>query len=107
MKNVRQTELFRAWLGGLRDVTGRAIVVRRIKRFAQGNPGDSRGVGDGIFEFRIHFGPGYRVYFVRRDEVVIVLLCGGDKDSQQADIARAKRLAAEEGKTYEFEDDGI
>ena len=64
-------------------------------------------VGDGVFEVRIHFGPGYRIYFTRRGAELIVLLCGGDKGSQQSDIAKAKQLAAEEGDTNAFEDDRI
>ena len=105
--NVRQTEEFRKWLGNLRDRTGRAIVLRRVKRFAQGNPGDARSVGEGVFELRIHVGPGYRVYFIRKGAEIIVLLCGGDKGSQQTDIAKAKRLASEEVEASDFEDDRI
>ena len=74
---------------------------------SSGNPGDSRSVGEGVFELRIHFGPGYRVYFVRRGVELILLLCGGSKSSQQANIARAKKLAGEEAITYEFEDDRV
>ena len=107
MKNVKQTDEFRTWLSDLRDRTGQAVIVRRIKRFAQGNPGDSQSVGDGVFELRIHFGPGYRVYFVRRGLTLVLLLCGGDKSSQQRDIALAKRLAAEGEGGHEFKDDGI
>lgn len=107
MTNVRQTEEFQRWLWNLRDRAGRGVLIRRIKRFAQGNPGDSRSVGDGVFELRIHFGPGYRVYFVRRQTEITLLLCGGDKGSQQSDIAKAKRLAAGEVQTSEFEDDRI
>ena len=107
MTNVRQTDEFRDWIRNLRDRTGRGIIIRRIKRFAQGNPGDTRNVGGGVFELRIHFGPGYRVYFVRRGIEIIVLLCGGDKGSQQSDIAKAKKLAGEEVETNEFEDDRI
>ncbi len=64
-------------------------------RLAEGNPGDSRSVGSGIVELKIDYGPGYRVYYVRRDEIVIVLLCGGDKSSQSKDILKAQKLAAE------------
>lgn len=68
-------------------------IMQRIDRLKLGNPGDIRSVGDGISELRIHYGPGYRVYFTRRGEIVVLLLCGGDKSSQRADIAIAKKLA--------------
>lgn len=69
-------------------------ILARIDRLALGNPGDVAPVGEGVSEMRIHYGPGYRVYFVQRGEEVVVLLCGGDKASQSADIAEAKKLAA-------------
>jgi putative addiction module killer protein len=77
------------------DRTAAAIVPRRIRRVAMGNLGDARSVGDGVSELRIHHGPGYRVYFTRRGNTVIVLLCGGDKGSQARDITQAKALAKE------------
>jgi putative addiction module killer protein len=92
---VEQTPEFETWLSSLRDRIARAIIVRRIERVAGGNMGDVRPVGDGVSELRVDHGPGYRVYFVRRGAVVIVLLCGGDKGSQVRDIARAKALAQE------------
>lgn len=92
---VEQTPVFEAWLRGLRDTVTRAIIARRIERVAAGNLGDVRPVGDGLSELRIDHGPGFRVYFVRRGERVIVLLCGGDKGSQARYIARAKALAQE------------
>lgn len=95
MLTVETTETFDAWLRSLRDATTRAIIARRIRRVAMGNLGDTRSVGERVSELRVHHGPGYRVYYVRRGETVIVLLCGGDKGSQARDIDRAKALAQE------------
>ena len=97
MIDVRRTAEFTQWLRDLRDVRGRAKIVARIDRLAFGNPGDVSAVGCGVSELRIHFGPGYRVYFMRRGKQLILLLCGGDKSTQQTDIRRAKQLAAGEG----------
>nr|WP_252263873.1 type II toxin-antitoxin system RelE/ParE family toxin [Paracidobacterium acidisoli] len=80
---------------GLRDAQARARIAARIRRLAFGNPGDVKPVGDGVSELRIHYGPGYRVYFIQRGTVLIVLLCGGDKSTQDKDIEAAKRLAKE------------
>jgi putative addiction module killer protein len=90
---VRQTEIFSRWLGGLADRRARAKIAARIDRLAHGNPGDVASVGEGISELRVHFGPGYRVYFVTRGRSVVILLCGGDKSSQPNDIKIAKQLA--------------
>jgi putative addiction module killer protein len=79
----------------LRDQQARSIIQARIERLASGNPGDVKPVGEGVSELRISRGPGYRVYFVQRGQTFILLLCGGDKSSQSADIQRAKALAAE------------
>jgi len=79
----------------LRDSEARARIAARVRRLAFGNAGDSKSVGEGVSEMRIHYGPGYRVYFVRRGDTLIVLLCGGDKNSQARDIVAAKRLATE------------
>lgn len=95
MIEVRQTEVFRAWLSGLHDGRAAARITARIRRLEQGNPGDAKPVGSGLLEMRIDYGPGYRVYCVRRGPVVVVLLCGGDKRSQRRDIKRAQSLAAE------------
>lgn len=95
MPTVKRTDEFSSWLKGLRDVRAKAKVVARIDRLALGNPGDVGPVGDGISEMRIHYGPGYRMYYVSRGEEVVVLLCGGDKGSQDLDIAAAKKLASE------------
>ena len=78
---VLRTPVFAAWLETLRDQRGRAIIAQRITRLAAGQIGDAKAVGDGVRELRVDHGPGYRLYFVRRGETVIVLLCGGDKGS--------------------------
>jgi putative addiction module killer protein len=96
MPMVRQTETFSAWLKDLRDARGRVKILARVQRLEDGNAGDVAPVGDGVSEMRIHFGPGYRVYYVNRGGAVILLLCGGDKGSQQRDIEAAKKLAREE-----------
>jgi putative addiction module killer protein len=93
---VRQTEAFSAWLKQLRDARARTKIIARIQRLEEGNAGDVTPVGDGLSEMRIHFGPGYRVYYVNRGAELILLLCGGDKSSQQRDIDAAKKLAREE-----------
>lgn len=81
---------FSEWLEGLRDIQARAIIRKRLNRVRQGNLGNSRSVGDGVFELKVDFGPGYRVYFGNDGEKIVVLLCGGDKNSQEADIRKAK-----------------
>jgi len=92
---VRRTEDFITWLGGLRDTVARARIAKRIDRLARGNFGDAKSVGDGVSELRFDFGPGYRIYYTRRGNVVVILLCGGDKHSQARDIDRARQLAKE------------
>ena len=92
---VRRTAEFIAWLTALRDVQARARITKRINRLAAGNFGDTKSVGDGVSELRFDFGPGYRVYYTLRGDVVVILLCGGDKASQARDIARAKVMAQE------------
>jgi putative addiction module killer protein len=94
MIEVRKTAVFSDWMANLRDGRGRAKIAARIDRLAFGNPGDVQSVGEGVSELRIHSGPGYRVYFVRRGETLIVLLSGGDKTTQTRDIKTAKKLAA-------------
>jgi putative addiction module killer protein len=93
MLEIRQTETFRNWLFQLTDVKAAARIQARIDRFSLGNPGDTKSVGEGIHEMRIDHGPGYRVYYLRRGRIVVVLLCGGDKSTQERDIKRAKKLA--------------
>lgn len=95
MIEVRQTERFRKWLTGLRDERARARILKRLDRARAGNLGDVAPVGEGVSEIRIFYGPGYRVYFVQRGAELIVLLCGGDKSTQAADIAEAKAMAKE------------
>ena len=95
MIELRETESFAAWLGALRDNVARARIVSRVRRLAFGNAGDVRPVGEGISELRIHHGPGYRVYYQQRGALLVILLCGGDKATQEADIKTAKRLAKE------------
>ncbi|MDE2385693.1 MAG: type II toxin-antitoxin system RelE/ParE family toxin [Alphaproteobacteria bacterium] len=93
MIEIRRTKDYEDFVEGLRDEKARALIAIRVDRLAQGNPGDVAPVGEGVSELRLHYGPGYRVYFVRRGLVLIVLLCGGDKASQAKDIKRAKELA--------------
>ncbi|MCY4631428.1 MAG: type II toxin-antitoxin system RelE/ParE family toxin [bacterium] len=93
MLEVQQTEAYARWFRRLRDTRARAQINVRIRRLSLGNPGDARPVGEGVSELRIDYGPGYRVYFVRRGRSLIVLLAGGDKDSQDRDIRRALELA--------------
>lgn len=95
MIEVRQTREFALWRSGLRDSVTRKRIGARIDRLAFGHLGDVKAVGDGVSELRLDFGPGYRLYFVRRGDVLIVLLCGGDKATQARDIDRAKRLTRE------------
>ena len=95
MIEVRQTAVFSKWLSGLRDRRGKRAITVRIERLAFGNAGDVKPVGHGVSELRVSHGPGYRVYFVKRGTVLIVLLCGGDKNSQAADIAKAHAMAEE------------
>jgi putative addiction module killer protein len=92
---IRQTAIFSLWLRALRDQRAKARIVARIRRASFGNVGDVRSVGARVSEMRIDHGPGYRVYFVRRGDTLIVLLCGGDKSTQDHDIARAKAIARE------------
>jgi putative addiction module killer protein len=93
MIEIRKTETFVKWLDDLRDIKARSRLLVRIERLAAGNPGDVKPVGEGVSELRIHYGPGYRVYFVERGQAVIILLAGGDKSTQAKDIRTAIRLA--------------
>lgn len=96
---VRRTGEFAAWLSGLRDKQGRAKILARIDRLEDGNPGKTRSVGAGVVEMKIDFGPGSRVYYIQRGQLLILLLCGGDKSTQSNDIKRAKALAAQWAET--------
>ena len=93
MIEIRKIDNFVRWLDGLRDVRARAKVQARIERLARGNPGDVQPVGEGVSEMRIDFGPGYPVYFKRVGREIVILLAGGDKRTQSADIKTALRLA--------------
>lgn len=94
MIEVRRTEEFAKWLKALRDQTARAKILVRIQRVEAGNFGDVK-FFDGIGELRITHGPGYRVYFMQHGQVMVILLCGGDKSTQDRDIANAKAIARE------------
>lgn len=93
MIEIRQTEVYARWFARLRDRQARARIDVRIRRMSLGNPGDVRPVGEGVSELRIDYGPGYRVYFVQRGEVVVILLAGGTKGTQEQDIQTARELA--------------
>jgi putative addiction module killer protein len=93
MIEIRQTETFARWLAGLHDSRARARINVRIRRLSVGNPGDVKPVGEGVSEMRIDYGSGYRVYFVQRGAALIILLAGGDKRTQDRDIATARQLA--------------
>ena len=93
MVEIHQTEAYTHWFRRLRDRQARVRIDNRIRRMSLGNLGDVRPVGEGVSEVRIDYGPGYRVYFMQRGETLIVLLAGGDKDSQARDIRRAQELA--------------
>jgi putative addiction module killer protein len=95
MVELIKTSTFDAWLRALRDRRAVMRIAARIDRLASGNPGDVKPIGGGLSEMRIDHGPGYRVYFMQRGSIVIVLLCGGDKATQQRDIEQAKALATE------------
>ena len=94
MISIRRTRQFDGWLAGVKDGSARARLAVAIGKLAYGL-GDIAPVGEGISELRLHFGPGYRVYFVRRGDELIILLCGGTKRRQSADIGEARRLATE------------
>jgi putative addiction module killer protein len=90
---IFRSETFDVWLRELRDIRARARIEARTLRLSQGNPSDVKPVGSGVSEMRIDYGPGYRVYFTRRGPLVVLLLCGGDKRTQVADIKRALEIA--------------
>jgi len=93
IKSILTTSRFEDWLRGLKDGQGKARVLARIRRLSLGNTGDMKSVGKGIYELRIHTGPGYRVYLTMRGQEVVILLTGGDKGSQSKDIEAARTLA--------------
>ena len=93
--SLEQTELFADWLADLCDTAARARIIKRLVRLSDGQFGDVKPVGDGVHELRMFFGPGYRVYFVQRGVALVVLLAGGDKSTQDRDIATARMLVRE------------
>ena len=95
MIEIRETAAFIDFIEDLDDERAQAKIAARIERLAAGNAGDVEPVGEGVSEMRIHYGPGYRLYFARQGQKVIVLLCGGDKSTQDKDIKAAKKLARE------------
>lgn len=95
MIELKQTETFRKWRTRLKDQRVRGLIASRLDRLALGLAGDAEAVGQGVSELRIHHGPGYRIYFQQRGNTIIILLCGGDKNTQAKDIKTAKRLAEE------------
>ena len=95
MLEVRQTKTYADWFAGIRDRATKSRIDIRIRRLSLGNPGDVKPVGDGVSELRVDFGPGYRVYFIKKADLYVVLLAGGDKSSQANDISKAKALARE------------
>lgn len=101
MIEIKQTPNFKKWEEQLKDKRVRTLIATRIMRLANGLLGDVKSVGEGISELRIHYGSGYRVYFQQKGELLIILLCGGDKSSQQKDIEIAKKLAKEWSKNDE------
>jgi putative addiction module killer protein len=94
MYTIKQLPVFSEWLLGLKDGLTQRRLARRLEKAQQGNLGDVKAIGEGVFEMREHFGPGWRMYYVQRGDVLIVMLSGGDKSSQAADIAKAQHLAA-------------
>ena len=93
MIEVRRTDEFSRWVRRLRDANAVARIIARIRRMELGNLGDSKSLRGGLMDMRIDYGPGYRVYYVRRGADVVILLCAGDKRTQQRDIKRARELA--------------
>ena len=93
MIEIRKTDTFAKWIDGLRDVRARARILVRIERLSLGNPGDVRPVGEGVSELRIDYGPGYRVYYKKIGQTIVVLLAGGDKRTQSKDVKTALRLS--------------
>ena len=93
MVEIRKTEIFAKWIDSLDDIRARARIQARVERLAAGNPGDVKAVGEGVSELRIDYGPGYRVYYKKQAQKVVILLAGGDKHTQAKDIKIAIRLA--------------
>lgn len=100
MPEVIRSETFRSWLAGLRDRRARIKIDRRIERLEEGNPGDHKSVGGGLLELRIDFGPGYRVYYKAYGAILVVVFAGGEKDTQDADISKARALLSDMEKEH-------
>jgi putative addiction module killer protein len=94
MPDLKTTAEFDEWLASLKDRVGKAKIILRLQRLELGNAGDHAPVGNGVNELRVHSGPGYRVYYKQTGKAIIVILCGGDKSTQDKDIKRAKEVAA-------------
>ncbi|MDR1994057.1 type II toxin-antitoxin system RelE/ParE family toxin [Azonexus sp.] len=90
---IETTDIYTDWINGLRDLHARARIQARVERLATGNPGKYRALAGGVSELKIDYGPGYRVYYTQRGDVLIILLCGGDKRTQTTDIKTARELA--------------
>lgn len=101
MLELKQTATYQKWQRKLKDRRAKAMIAARVFRLANGLPGDVRPVGQGVSELRIHYGPGYRVYFQQHGNEVVLLLCGGDKSSQQKDIETAIKLATQWGENHD------
>ena len=95
MIEIQQTDVYAEWFAGLRDRQAKARIDIRIRRLSLGNPGDVRPIGEGVSELHIKYGPGYRAYFVQRNSKLVIILAGGDKQTQKRDIQRALELARE------------
>lgn len=95
MYSIQQTQTFAKWLSSLRDMRAKARIVARVRQAERGNVGDTKSVGGSVSEMRIDIGPGYRLYYTRRGEVLIILLVGGDKSTQEKDIKRAQAMLQE------------
>ena len=95
MYDLKETDTFQEWRTRLKDERAKGAIAARLNRLVHGHIGDAKPVGDGVSELRIHHGPGYRIYFRKRGNTIIVLLCGGNKSTQARDIRTAKRLAQE------------
>lgn len=94
MYTIKLTDAFTAWLSGIRDGTTRGRLAAPVRKATRGNLGDTRPVGEGVFEMREHFGPGWRMYYIQRGTTLVVMLGGGDESTQSADITKAIKLAA-------------
>jgi putative addiction module killer protein len=95
MYDIETTQAFDYWLESIRDRKTRMVIVKRIRSMAQGSLGETRPLADGLFEAKIRYGPGFRLYFVNKGTKIIVLLCGGDKSTQKRDIVQAREMARE------------